>query len=136
MDFAVEDTAPEFMVGPENHFVCNPDIPLSIMQQVKNFKNLQQTVSDTGDLEPLLGLFDQLLDARSAALFRQCVENKTIGLRRISKIVPWIMEEYGLGRPTMPSSPSSSGLSDGETGSSSQVGAIQSALILGAPQPE
>lgn len=131
MDFAADDTVPEFNVGPENHFVCVPDIPLSIASQIAKFKELRKGLDETGDVSPLLDLFDELLDARSAALFRERVEDKTIGIKRISKIIPWILEEYGLGHPTQPSSTSSDGSSDGETGQSSTGGVFPKALALG-----
>lgn len=119
MDFAADETAPEFYVG-EDHFVCVPDIPLGIMQRVAGIRDIQKTVMTTGDLDGLLGIFDELLTPESAVLFRACVNNKkTIGIRRLMKILPWIMEQFGL-RPTQPSSPSSSGSSDGETGTSSE----------------
>lgn len=136
MDFAEGDKIPEFYVGPENHFVCVPDIPLGIMQQVKNFKDLEKKIGETGDLESVLTIFDQLLDERSAQLFRERVVDKTIGIRRISKIIPWLLEEYIGGRPTQPSQPSLDGSSDGETGSSSPVGVQQLALMLGGPARE
>jgi hypothetical protein len=131
IDFAEGDTVPEFNVGPGNHFVCVPDIPLGILQQVKNFRNLEGQITETGDLEPILRLFDELLDESSAQLFRMRVADKTIGVKRISKIIPWILEEYGMDRPTQPSSPSLTGSSDGETGSSSPAGAPSGVLMLG-----
>lgn len=121
MDFAADDVVIEFYVGPD-HFLCAPDIPLGIMQKITGLRNLQETVDKEG-MEPVLAVFDEFLSPESAVLFRECVEKKkTIGLRRIMRILPWIMEKYGL-RPTQPSSPLSSGLSDGETGISSTAGA-------------
>lgn len=126
MDFAAGDSAPEFYVGPENHFVCVPDIPLGIMQQVSKFRDVQKTLQETGDMEPILGLFDQLLVAESAHLFRQRVTDRTIGVVRLMKILPWIMEQFGMGHPTPPPAPSSDGLDGGVTGSTSTDGASPS----------
>ena len=121
MDFAADDVEIFFNVGPDRFF-CAPDIPLGLMQKISGLKNLQDVVEKEG-MEPLLLVFDELLTPQSATLFRQCIEvKKTIGLRRIMRILPWIMEKYGL-RPTQPSSLSSSGLDDGETGTSSMAGA-------------
>jgi hypothetical protein len=126
MDFAADDIAPVFYVGSENRFQCVPDIPLSIMQQIAKFRNVRETLEKDGDLEVILQLFDELLVAESAELFRARVEDKTIGIKRLLKILPWVMEEYGLGRPTQPSKPSSDGSLDGATGTSSEDGASHS----------
>jgi hypothetical protein len=133
MDFAADDITPEFRVG-QHHFKCVPDIPLGLAQQVANFKTFRKELEETGSMEPLLELFDQLLEDEetgSATRFRECIKAREIGIKRISKIIPWILEEYGLGHPTQPSSPSSDGLSDGETGPTSPAGAFPSALALG-----
>jgi hypothetical protein len=128
MDFAADEVAPEFWVG-EDHFVCVPDIPLGIMQKVSNLRDVQKAVMEHGDLDGLLEIFDDLLTPASAVLFHACVnEKKTIGVRRLMKILPWVMEEFGM-RPTQPSLPSSTGQSDGVTGTSSEDGASHKALI-------
>lgn len=123
-DFAADETALEFNVGSD-HFTCVPDIPLGIMQQVtkmRDFQNRIKTDATTDVVEDILAVFDELLTAESAALFRECVKvKKTIGVRRLMLILPWIMEEFGL-RPTQPSSPSSDGSNDEVTGTSSEVG--------------
>lgn len=120
MDFAADDVEIFFNVGPDR-FHCAPDIPLGLMQKIAGLRNLQETVEKEG-MEPLLLVFDEILTPVSATLFRVCVsEKKTIGLRRIMRILPWIMEKYGL-RPTPPSSLSLNGLDDGETGTSSTDG--------------
>jgi hypothetical protein len=121
MDFAADDVEITFRVGADQFF-CAPDIPLGIMQKIVGLKDIQKTIEEAGSMEPILVVFDQFLTSESAVLFRACVENKkTIGLRRIMRILPWIMEKYGL-RPTQPSSPSLDGLNDGESGFSSTAG--------------
>lgn len=123
MDFAAGETAPDFWVG-DDHFDCVPDIPLGMMQQLANLRDIQKIVTETGNLVGLLKIFDELLTPESATLFRVCVEEKkTIGIRRIMKILPWMMEQFGL-HPTQPSSPSSPGSNDGEIGTSSEVGVL------------
>lgn len=120
VDFAADDVEIKFDVGADRFF-CAPDIPLSLMQKITGLKNLQETIENVG-MEPVLVVFDEFLTPESAVLFRECVSvKKTIGLRRIMRILPWIMEQYGL-RPTQPSSPSLDGLSDGESGINSTVG--------------
>jgi len=139
MDFAADDVVPVFYVGPENKFTCAPDIPLGIAQQIASFKNLSKDMQETGNLDVLLTLFDELLEEEetgSASRFRELVKKKQIGIRRIMKIIPWILEEYGLGHPTQPSSPSSTGSSDGETGRTSTGGAFPAALSLGGSPSE
>lgn len=135
MDFGADETAPEFYVH-EHHFVCVEDIPLGLMQKVARFKDLQKTLTETGDLEPILELMDQLLDDRSAQLFRLRVADRIIGIRRVMKIIPWILEEFGLGHPTQPSLPSSSGQSDDGTGATSVGGPSPEARIPVYVQPE
>lgn len=121
MDFAAGDVDIFFDVGTDR-FACVPDIPLGIMQQIAGLKNIQATM-ETDGMEPILLIFDEFLLPESAVLFRACVQvKKTIGLRRIMRILPWIMEKYGL-RPTQPSSLSLDGSNDGETGFSSTAGA-------------
>lgn len=121
MDFAADDVEIKFNVGSDRFF-CAPDIPLGIMQKIAGLKDIQKTIEESGSMEPVLTIFDEFLLPQSAVLFRQCVnEKKTIGLRRIMRILPWVMEKYGL-RPTQPSSPSSTGSHDGEIGISSTAG--------------
>lgn len=116
MDFAADDVEIMFNVGPDR-FYCAPDIPLGLMQKIAGMRDLQETAEKDG-LEPILLVFDEFLTEESAVLFSACVNvKKTIGLRRIMRILPWILEKYGL-RPTQPSSPSLDGLSDGEFGTS------------------
>jgi hypothetical protein len=129
MDFAADEVVIEFNVG-EDHFVAVPDIPLGMMQKVVQMRNLQKTLAETGDLSAIFDVFDELLTPESATLFKHCVEvKKTIGLRRIMNILPWLMEKYGLG-PTQQSSPSSNGSSDDETGSSSEDGASPTVSVM------
>jgi hypothetical protein len=121
MDFAADDVAIDFWVG-EDHFFAVPDIPLGLMQKIVKIRDVQKTVTETGNIDGIIDIFDELLDEESAALFRVCIEQKkTIGIRRLMKILLWLMEQYGL-HPTQPSSPSSDGLSDGVTGTSSTDG--------------
>lgn len=122
MDFAADDEEIEFYVGPDR-FVCVPDVPLGMMQKVTQLRNIRAVVEEQGgDLEPILQIFDELLTPESATLFRECITvKKTIGVRRLMKILPWIMEKYGL-RPTQPSTPSLDGSVDGESGTSSTDG--------------
>ena len=130
-DFAADDVEIDFWVG-DDHFFAAPDIPLGIMQQMTKLRNIQKHIEEHG-LNPLLDLFDEFLDEDSAQLFRECVTvKKTIGVHRIMRILPWLMEQYGL-RPTQPSTPSLDGLSDGETGSSSTDGV--SPLVSIQPDP-
>jgi hypothetical protein len=92
------------------------------MQKIVKIRDVQKTITETGSIEGIIEIFDELLKAESAQLFRACVyTKKTIGIRRLMKILPWLMEQYGL-HPTQPSSDSSSGSSDGVTGTSSADG--------------
>jgi len=134
IDFAADDTVPVFRVH-DVVFTCVEDIPLGIMQKITQFRELQKKLQETGDMEPILGLMDSLLDEASGPLFRSHVERGLIGVKRITKIIPWIMEEYGL-RPTQSSKDSSTGPNDDATGTTSTDGASDKALTLPDSLPE
>lgn len=125
-DFTVSDTNIEFKNRGKT-FEAYPDLPLDIMQNLGKFKRMTKTLEEEG-MEPVLELFDALLLPQSASLFRAEVKNKNIGIKTLMGIIPWLLEQYGL-RPTQPSSPSSTGLDDGETGTSFEDGALVSESI-------
>lgn len=125
MDFAADDVVVDFYVG-KDHFVALPDIPLGLMQQISKLRNVKQLIEENGDLNVIFDIFNNLLTPDSAVLFRECVEvKKTIGIMRLMRILPWLMEKYGM-YPTQQPKPSSDGSLGDETGSSSTDGAPQS----------
>lgn len=115
----------------DHTYEASPDIPLGLLQQLKNFRTLgaaMQSDDDTPDLEPLLRIFDELLLEDDAVYLRGSAtgahgKRKQVGIRIIMDLIPWLLEQYGL-RPTQPSSHSSNGLNGGEIGTSSTDGAV------------
>lgn len=125
-DFSVADAMLQFRVGSDL-FEALPDIPLTIIQQVSKLTNVRQEMMERG-VDAILEITDMFLTDESAALFRQRVMEKKIGLRVFMNVIQWLLEEYGV-RPTPPSSNSSAGSSDGETGTSSTDGVPLGELI-------
>ncbi|HEX9248495.1 MAG TPA: hypothetical protein VF856_03300 [Gemmatimonadaceae bacterium] len=68
----------------------------------------------------LSDLFNLILRKESADLFiaRMADKDKPITLGQAMKVLPWLMEEYGM-RPTQPSSSSSGGSENPDDGTSS-----------------
>ena len=125
MDFTPRKAAIAFKLYDEVYYACT-DLPLGMMQKLSSFRTLVTSTSDgeeVVDMEPMLRLFDELLLDDSAARFRAGMTNKEklIGVGVVTRVIPWLMEEYGL-RPTQPSDPSSTGLPDEETGTPSTDG--------------
>ena len=119
MDFTPENKGQlPFDIYGERFYAC-PDLPLGMMQKLGGIRAAMHS-EDEADLEPMLKLMDELLLDESAARFRAGTMNKDkmIGLGIINRLIPWLLEEYGL-RPTQSSNPSSTGSGEDETGSPS-----------------
>lgn len=128
-DFTIADAVIRFQVN-DDVFEALPDIPLTIMQDMTKMMNLREAVTERG-VEAILDVTDLFLTDTSATRFRHRVlEDRVhpIGVKTFMAILPWLLEQYGL-RPTQPSSNSSTGLSDGETGTSSMDGVLPGDLI-------
>lgn len=126
----------DFSFSPEPHrfrinddvFECTAELPLSALVEVANMKFDIGTLKDVG-LEPVLKFFDTVMLDDSAKRFRERVDSKTqpIGMRHVMKIIPWLLEVYGM-RPTEPSTPSSESPPSG--GTTSTAGAPSTTSIL------
>lgn len=115
-DFSFGTEPKKFRVN-DDLFEARPEMPLTLMGRASQLMG----TALREDPEKILTFFDELLLPESALLFRDGVlEKKTIGVRHIVAILPWLLEEYGL-RPPTPSENSSTG-SDG-TGTTSTDGA-------------
>jgi hypothetical protein len=118
-DFSYAELSYPFRIG-DDVFHALPDVPLGMMGDIAKLSNVQSAVAEHG-VDLVIDLFVEFLDEPSGELFRKRVNEKKIGVKKITEILPWILERIGL-RPTQPSSDSSTGLGDGETGTSSTDG--------------
>lgn len=102
--FSIE---PKCFVINGDVFECSPELPLDVMEKAAKMKMDRETMQREG-MEPVLAFFDEVFIGDSAQRFRARVRDKErpIGIRHIVKILPWLMEEYGM-RPTEPSESSS-----------------------------
>lgn len=128
-DFTLSNTPKRFKIN-DDIFEAAPEIPLDMLGKLANFAvkddvSLQDRVSDFYDF------FDGVLFPDSAARFRErgSSRDNPIGINHVQKIVPWLMEAYGM-RPTQPSSDSGSGSSDGNTSSTDGVSSEESTSQL------
>lgn len=76
-----------------------------LIRSAKNVKNLV----DTGDIDSVMNIFDEILTVNSAKRLRERVmstdDRETIDLQRqLIPILHFLMEKHGVGRPTQPSS--------------------------------
>jgi|SRR5690349_13067450 len=128
-DFTVRDTTIKFKIYDEI-FEASPELPLGMMQQMVKLRSLRDTVDEVG-LDGVLDIVDMFILDESMERIRQMVNDKRkpFGVRHLQEIVPWLLEQYGL-RPTQPSSNSSTGSLDGETGTSSTDGVQPAELTL------
>lgn len=100
-------------------FKCTPELPLGLMAKAATIKFDAKTLREDPEhaLDPLVDFFASVMFEDSFKIFQERLTDKErpIGLRHIMKILPWLLEVYGL-TPTMPPSDSSgSSVSDGET---------------------
>lgn len=126
-DFSYVEVSHPFKIG-DDVFHALPDVPFDMLAQVTKLSNVEQSIRQYG-ADVVLEIFTSFLQDNSAQLFKQRVAEKKIGLKKVMEILPWLMEKFGL-RPTQPSSNSSDGSSDGETGTSSTDGALPEELTL------
>ena len=127
-DFSYDSVTIPFRIG-EDVFHAHPDIPLSVVGQISKLTDVRGTLEKENGVNVITDVFAEFLQDASGELFRQRVHEKKIGVKKITEILPWILEKYGL-RPTQPSSDSPSGLGDGETGTSSTDGVPLEESIL------
>lgn len=83
-----------------------PGIPLQLMASMKKFSDLKNLSEKDDALEGLLSVFDEILFAESATLFRKRVSERIITIDHVKPLIEWLMEGWGA-RPTEPSSDSS-----------------------------
>lgn len=124
-DFSLSPDPVTFTIAPDT-FVCYPEIPLDALAEMA--KLAQRSENREEQLSKIYDFFDGIMEPDSAARFRrrgrrstpaQGVEGEPgyvpadinthpIGMRHAAKIMPWLLEVYGL-RPTQESSESSDG---------------------------
>lgn len=115
VDFSLSPEPKKFRIN-DDVFEMAPVMPLGTMIAISKLKFDQETLRAQG-LEPMLSFFDELFIGTSSTRFRSRVIDKEnpIGLEHVLKIIPWMLEVYGM-RPTEASLPSSTPpTEDGET---------------------
>lgn len=126
-DFSGSPEPVVFRLAPDD-FECLPEIPLDAMGLMATLGGSLTEGDPKEQLGRVYDFFDMIMVPASAHLFRKRGKISTpeepnphpVGLRAITEILPWLMEQYGL-RPTQPSDVSLTGSSPGDT--SSTVGA-------------
>ena len=126
-DFTAGEEPISFKVG-DQVYVARDDI---LLQHLGRLSEVSEGLGEGGDktVNRMLAIFEKLLEAESFERFKGAVTGESgsvIGIIRIQKIVPWLLEQYGL-RPTEASSGSSSTLS--ESGANSTDGALGAVSI-------
>lgn len=123
-DFTENKEKIQFKVRGET-FVALDDILLSQLGKLSALGN--DIGDDDGEsaAEKILTVFEALLTKESYERFRAAVNGEgetVIGIMLIKRIIPWLLEQYGL-RPTRPSSGSVN--TSSENGGNSTDGAQQ-----------
>lgn len=124
-DFSFSPEPKRFKIN-DDIFECSPELPLGVLARAAKMKMDKDSLEKEG-LEPILRFFDEVFIGDSSKKFRSRIDSKSnpIGMRHILKIMPWLLEVYGL-RPTDPSEPFS--LSPTNDGMTSTDGASQKEL--------
>lgn len=127
IDFSFSPEPKRFRVN-NDVFECSPELPLGVLARAAKMKMDRETLERDG-LEPILGFFDEVFIGDSSQRFRARVDDKAnpIGMRHILKILPWLLEVYGL-RPTEPSESSSPSPESAGTTSTGGVSSEESIL--------
>lgn len=122
MDFTEERREIRFRVG-EDVFDCLPDLPVLALI---DFATQQDKIAEA-EISPemkqmFIDLFRIVLTEESAGRFIARMEDRAnpIGMKVLNRLMPWIMEQYGM-RPTEPSGSSSPGQLTPGSGQNSTV---------------
>lgn len=119
MDFSVSPEPITFKMEDDT-FHCLADIPLDVLIDLADFASVPKGKEQ---VEKMLDLFDAVMPAEDAARLRERSKRgaaQPIGYRLVTKVLPWLLEVYGL-RPTQPSSGSADGSDDTATSSTAGV---------------
>lgn len=123
MDFSFSLEPKRFRVN-DDIFECAPILPFNVMAQAAHFQISVKDLREDPEkaLRPIFDFFEAVMLGDSFTRFRARFEDRArpIGLTHLMKIMPWLIEEYGL-VPTQQSS-NSSPSPDG-TGTTSTAGA-------------
>jgi hypothetical protein len=130
-DFSFSPEPKRFRIN-DDVFECSPELPLGVLARAAKMKMDRDTLERDG-IEPILAFFDEVFIGTSSQRFRLRVDSKTnpIGMRHILKILPWLLEVYGL-HPTEPSESSSPLPESAGTTSTAGVSPVESTHSLSA----
>ena len=109
MDFTIAYEPIVFRIN-KDVFTAYDDLPALTLMEFSATASAATESDDEAAQQSLIRQFELVLRPESAALFIERMRDREhpIGLRHIQKVVPWLMEQFGL-RPTEASSNSSTG---------------------------
>jgi hypothetical protein len=123
-DFSFSPDPKRFKIN-NDVFEMAPVFPLGLIENIGKYQKLG---SDPSVIVPaIIEFLDELFLPHSSQLFKERLDNKTIGFQHIMPIFNWVLEVYGL-RPTQQSLPSSDESQD-ETSTSSMDGAAAAVSV-------
>lgn len=128
-DFSFSLEPKRFRVN-DDIFECAPEIPLHALALAANLKidvNLLKEDPEKA-LVPIFEFFEEIMlgDSYQRFYVRFKDNQKPIGIRHLMKIVPWLVEEYGV---TPTPQPSNSLNSPEDTGETSTAGVLSTESI-------
>jgi hypothetical protein len=136
MDFTEPQRRIAFRIHPDV-FDCVPDIPvLTLLDFASLADSIDSTTLGPEMKQMFVDLFNLVLVDESAATFQARMTSKEapISLNQVQKLMPWIMEQYGL-RPTEAPSNSLDGADSQESGQNSTANAVVEELTSAESVP-
>lgn len=121
-DFSAEVAEEKKFSMDGDVFYLAPDLAAGLLMEFTAKYNTLTELPFSEQQPAFEEMFRLVMRKDSADLFmeRMVSADKPIGLKQLNKVMPWMLEQYGL-RPTEPSENSSDGQPNPESGTSSTV---------------
>lgn len=134
MDFTPTRRTIQFRID-DDVFTANADVPALVLMEFSAHADQFERVGIEERREILKRMFDLVLTPASSETFMARLSSfeNPIGAGTMNRVIPWLMEQYGL-LPTQPSGSSSAGPDSPESGRSSMV-VVPAAESILAPSP-
>ena len=112
-DFTIKRTRKRFRIDVDI-FECRAILGIPQLQRLVNLTRNISKVVDAGNFDAICKVFDEILLPDSAAILRERIfsddDTRVIDVReQLIPILQYVLEAYGVGRPTQPSLDSSNG---------------------------